>query len=265
MKTNYSLFLAVLLLFCSPLAIAQNITAAVITDEILATLNELDPNAPASDDIIFESENITYYDQDGKKLNVDNKKEYQSNPDFTIGQMFADDDNVVRVVLYRKSTDAEKAQKESFQMSLNAMNPEYFRGTYAKPFSVTDIDGNVYTNENLKGKVVVVNFWFIGCVPCVEEIPVLNQLAEKYKEKDVVFLAVSYDGKSELEEFLTRQQFDYRIVPKNTSMAADYHVMAYPDHMIIDKKSVIQYKGIMQKDRLFDYFSQYIDLCLAAK
>ncbi|BAO54882.1 disulfide oxidoreductase related to ResA [Nonlabens marinus S1-08] len=247
------------------MTMAQMVTVPVINDKVLSTLKELDPKAPASDEIDFDTKKISYYDIEGNILDVDAKKAYRNNPEYSIDRMFADSNNVVRVVIYKKSSAAEKAQRQSFQMSLKAMDPNYFKGQYAKPFSVTDMDGNVYTNESLKGKVVVLNFWFIGCAPCIEEMPVLNQLVDKYKGKDVVFLAITYNKKSELEEFLNKKQFDYQIIPENTAIASEYKIMAYPDHIIIDKKSVIQYKGNLNKDRLFDFMSEYIDLCLAAK
>ncbi len=255
----------VVILLLAPVALAQDNDVPVLTDKFLATLMELDPKAPASDDIEFDFKKIAFYNAEGQLLSEEAKKEYRSNPEYTLGRMFADADKVVRVVIYRKSTDLEKAQKASFQKSLDAMNPDYFKGEKIKPFKVTDMQGNTYSNKDLKGKVVVFNFWFIGCVPCVEEMPVLNKLVEKYKDQDVVFLAVTYDKKSEVSTFLKNHEFDYQIIPENTQFAIDYSLMAYPDHMIVDKKSVIQYKGNISSDRLFNYFSQYIDLCLAAQ
>ena len=59
-------------------------------------------------------------------------------------------------------------------------------GKPALPFSVTDINGNNYSLESLKGKVVVINFWFVECKLYIMEMPELNKIVEKYKNKDVV-------------------------------------------------------------------------------
>lgn len=265
MKTHIKVFLVFSSFILSFFTSAQQVSVSIITDDVLSELKELDPKAPASDEIDYDFDKIAYYDLEGKLLTGDAKKDFRSNPEYSINKMFADDQNVVRVVLYRKSSEVEKVQKQSFQTSLKALNPNYFKGQTAKSFSIKDMNGNTYTNENLKGKVVVLNYWFIGCKPCVEEMPVLNQLVKKYKEKDVVFLAISHDSKSEIEKFLGNTQFDYQIIPDNTSMITDYHIMAYPDNMIIDTKSVIQYKGNLGKNFLFDFMSDYIDLCLEAK
>jgi len=45
-------------------------------------------------------------------------------------------------------------------------------------FEFKDMNGNLYTLASLKGKVVVLNFWFSTCVPCIEEVPELNMLVE---------------------------------------------------------------------------------------
>jgi uncharacterized protein (TIGR03435 family) len=56
--------------------------------------------------------------------------------------------------------------------------------------------------EELKGKVVVLEFWNTACVPCVAAIPHLNQLVEDFNSKPVVFLSVSDDNRDHLEKFL---------------------------------------------------------------
>jgi thiol-disulfide isomerase/thioredoxin len=58
--------------------------------------------------------------------------------------------------------------------------------------TLKDIDGRTIKANDLAGKIVVFNFWFIGCPPCRYEIPMLSEIAEKYKDRnDIVFIAVS--------------------------------------------------------------------------
>ena len=54
-------------------------------------------------------------------------------------------------------------------------------------FAAVDMNGNSYSLGILKGKVVVINFWFVECKPCVIEMPELNEIVEKYKSEEVVF------------------------------------------------------------------------------
>jgi len=61
-------------------------------------------------------------------------------------------------------------------------------------FKLTDVDGKSFTKENLKGKVVVMDFWFTGCKGCVQMVPALSRIEDLFKEDtNVVFLSVSID------------------------------------------------------------------------
>jgi thiol-disulfide isomerase/thioredoxin len=57
-------------------------------------------------------------------------------------------------------------------------------------FSFKDLDDNLITNENLKGKIVVVKCWFIHCVACIAEFPEVNKMAMKYKDRKDIVLSV---------------------------------------------------------------------------
>ena len=70
-------------------------------------------------------------------------------------------------------------------------------GSIAPDFTVQDSDRKV-TLSDLRGKVVVLNFWATYCVPCIEETPSLVQLQRRFKDKGVVVLGVSWDEDAEL-------------------------------------------------------------------
>ena len=112
-------------------------------------------------------------------------------------------------------------------------------GKQAFPFSVTDINDNKYSLESLKGKVIVINFWFVECKPCVMEMPDLNKLVEKYKDKEVVFLGLAMNQKEKIEQFLKKTKYNYVIVPDAKDVVAKYSVTSFPTHMVIDKNANI--------------------------
>lgn len=73
----------------------------------------------------------------------------------------------------------------------------------APDFNLQDINGNVYTNETLLGKIVVFNFWGIWCKPCREEIPQLNKLVNYYSDRrDIVFLQVLFKKENHSQKLL---------------------------------------------------------------
>ncbi|WP_316784461.1 TlpA disulfide reductase family protein [Pedobacter frigiditerrae] len=109
----------------------------------------------------------------------------------------------------------------------------------------TDINGNKYDLKTAVDKIYVINFWFINCPPCKQEIPELNKVVEKYKDnKDVVFIAVALDSKSELKEFLKTTAFNYNIVDDGRYYSQKYEIDGYPTHVIVGKDSLIKFSTI---------------------
>src|ERR1700761_6603116 len=66
-------------------------------------------------------------------------------------------------------------------------------GDSAPSFSLTATNGKTITAENFGGKLLVLNFWATWCPPCVEEMPSLNELAQRFEGKGLVVLGVSVD------------------------------------------------------------------------
>jgi thiol-disulfide isomerase/thioredoxin len=108
-------------------------------------------------------------------------------------------------------------------------------------FDVISLDGKHWSLVELKGKTIALNFWFVGCAPCRQEIPVLNQLVEQYK--DVVFLAFALDAPEQLRDFLKTFPFRYQIVPNSQKVADGYRVAAYPTHIVIGPTGDIIFEG----------------------
>lgn len=102
----------------------------------------------------------------------------------------------------------------------------------------TDINGKKY---NAAGKTLVVKCWFIGCQRCEEEMPELNQLLARYKNrKDIVFVSLAPDSKERLQAFLKRKRFDYPIIPGQEAFMTDsLGITAYPTHLIVNKKGMV--------------------------
>ena len=118
------------------------------------------------------------------------------------------------------------------------------KSVVAPAFNLTSLDGKIFELASLRGKVVVLNFWFTGCVPCVAEMPKLNELVEKFKDSDVVFIAPTWDSKTVLQTFLKNHTFKYNIVPSAMSLIVKTYSsgtgdVAMPTNIIIDKEGNI--------------------------
>lgn len=114
-------------------------------------------------------------------------------------------------------------------------------GTQAPDFTVSDMASNEYTLSELKGKVVVLNFWFVGCPPCIREMPELNDLVKEFDGEGVVFLALARDGKTKISKFLEKKDFDYTIIPRSKWMTKRFNTHGFPTNLIIDQNGEIVY------------------------
>lgn len=116
-------------------------------------------------------------------------------------------------------------------------------GTKLANFKTVDMNGNKYSLKDLAGKVVVLNFWFINCPPCRQEIPELNKMVTRYKDNpDVIFLAIALDDASAIKDFLKTNPFTYQIVDRGQYLASQYRVRAYPTHVVLDRSGTIAFE-----------------------
>jgi peroxiredoxin len=117
----------------------------------------------------------------------------------------------------------------------------------APNFCLEDIKGKKVELKHFKGKVVFLNFWATWCGPCKEEMPSMEALHNRFKEKDFVFLAVSvdYEGTKPVKEFIEKQRYTFPVLldPKCETLGP-FEVKAIPTTLLIDKKGLIIGKAI---------------------
>jgi peroxiredoxin len=128
--------------------------------------------------------------------------------------------------------DQSKKEKEIFINSL--------LGKKLAGFSFQDINGKKLDSNGVKGKMVVMNFWFTGCKPCIAEMPELNKLVNDYKEKNTVFIAVSFDNKETIQKFITKRPFNYNLVTDQQSYIDKLNATGYPVHIITDTDGIVR-------------------------
>ncbi|RMI08902.1 MAG: TlpA family protein disulfide reductase [Calditrichaeota bacterium] len=105
---------------------------------------------------------------------------------------------------------------------------------------VTDLKGDTLWLNRFPGKIVVVNWWAMFCSPCIEEMPGLNKLVEKYRDKGVEFIAIARNTAEELQDFFTSHRFLYRQTLAN-EQAAQLMGNVFPRHVIIDQEGRIAF------------------------
>jgi cytochrome c biogenesis protein CcmG, thiol:disulfide interchange protein DsbE len=118
-------------------------------------------------------------------------------------------------------------------------------GSNAPNFTVKDSERTV-TLSQLKGQVVVLNFWATWCPPCVEEMPSLVQMQQRMKSKGVTVLAVSVDvDQSNYERFIKDHGVNLLTVRDPDEKASNlYGTFKFPETYIIDRNGVLRRKFI---------------------
>lgn len=141
------------------------------------------------------------------------------------------------ILLFSFTANAQEAPvkwatQETFFEELIGKDLPYFKGltTNRKMFSKT----------SLNNQIVVINFWFENCPPCIAEMPELNKLVEKYAKKGVRFIGITHDAPLSAKHFQMKNNYRYEIVSLSKADIAKLNINhCFPSNILIDKKGKI--------------------------
>ena len=107
-----------------------------------------------------------------------------------------------------------------------------------------DEDGKIIRLSDLKGKVVFINFWATWCPPCIAEMPSINKLSEKFKDKsNVVFLMVDMDANmKKSQKFMQKNDYNLKVYVPASQISPDYFAGALPTTLLFDKSGKLVFK-----------------------
>jgi len=107
----------------------------------------------------------------------------------------------------------------------------------APRFNAKTIDGEKFTNDSVKGKVVLLEFWTTWCVYCFEEAGFVDQVNREFRDKGLIVLAVDVaESKKTVKKYLDQHPRTSRIVlTDDTNLAAMYEATVYPIYVVIDR------------------------------
>lgn len=132
----------------------------------------------------------------------------------------------------------------------------------ARPFTLSLFDGSRVALDDLKGKVVVLNFWGSWCVPCQAEAPVLERTARAYRDKGVLFVGVdTWDNETDARAFLSQYGVTYANgMDDKGQITIDYGVSGVPETYFIDRDGqlVRKYIGPMSDFQLTSYIDEML-------
>ncbi|WP_195475920.1 TlpA disulfide reductase family protein [Bacteroides finegoldii] len=93
---------------------------------------------------------------------------------------------------------SQLAELEARYNELRSKYTTITRGNPVPTFSGVDADGQTYSSTNYTGKIMVLDFWFSGCIPCKAEIPYMEKLADELKGRNIQFFSLSLDSGEQL-------------------------------------------------------------------
>ena len=128
--------------------------------------------------------------------------------------------------------------------------------------TVTRLDSSAIDLTALRGKPMVINWWQTFCGPCIKEIPELNELVEKYADRDVEFLAIANNEMVELTPFLEKHPFTYDIALADEE-AVHVFGQGYPRHVIIDGDGKVVYDNLGYNPDITDRLDRVIGSLLS--
>ncbi|NOT49607.1 MAG: TlpA family protein disulfide reductase [Acidobacteria bacterium] len=140
---------------------------------------------------------------------------------------------------YPDATIVKKSEDGRVEFRLQKIPQE---GMTAPNFAVRTVDGKTLSLSDLKGKVVVLNFWFIGCPACLDMEPRLNDFKAKFGGEDrILFLAMTPDAAGDVKKYLAKERFDYVQAVDAAVAMKDFAFSGYPKNIVIDKTGRIVY------------------------
>lgn len=126
-------------------------------------------------------------------------------------------------------------------------------------FTLTDLSGKTWHLQDLRGKVVLLNFWATWCPPCRKEMPDLQALYDKYKESGLVVLAISDEEAGKVQPFIAERKISYPVMLDPGRKVNDlYRVEGIPKTFVYDRdgKMVAQSIDMRTKGQFQQMLSQ---------
>ncbi len=120
-------------------------------------------------------------------------------------------------------------------------------------FTLSDLQGKTWTLKSLKGKVVLVNFWATWCPPCRKEMPDLDALNQRFKDRGLVILAISDEDADKVKAYLAEHNVTYHMLLDPGRKVNDlFRIDGIPKSFVFDREGKLVAQAIdMRTERQF--------------
>jgi thiol-disulfide isomerase/thioredoxin len=165
------------------------------------------------------------------------KRQLQENPDFASLNSDPRWHDIMGKIQKELDRTAPDRRQQALMNMLNVPAPG---------FSLPTMDGKTIDLANLKGKVVVIDFWALWCGWCKKAMPLLNEFYQKYQDKDVVVLSINVmeRQRAKVPDFIKKSGYKWTVVYGDDKITKQYNVRSIPDLYVIDKEGIIRYRHV---------------------
>jgi thiol-disulfide isomerase/thioredoxin len=158
------------------------------------------------------------------------------------------------IVLLRESHEADGIAELNTYLRLapNGADANYARKVIANPkragdtlaplFSVTTLDGQQISLDQLAGKIVVMDFWATWCPPCRAAVPEFKELTKKYPSSKLVLISFSADSDQQAwRDFISKHDMEWpQYWDRDGRIRSEFGVDAFPTYLVIDQDGFIR-------------------------
>ncbi len=158
---------------------------------------------------------------------------------------------------YTKKNSAEgfdayiaKLERESYLKMVEELKKSMLEET-APQFALLDLEGKKVNLNDLKNKVVIVDFWATWCGPCIASFPGMQQMVTKYKndpEVKFIFIDTWENGdkkEKEATDFMGKYKYDFHVLMDNDNKVVEsFKVSGIPTKFVVDKKGIIRFESV---------------------
>ena len=158
-------------------------------------------------------------------------------------QLNRDDEGIAEIKQYMKLQPKGSYFETARKL---ASNPRRARENYAPDFSFTSSDGEYIALDDLKGKVVMLDFWGTWCPPCVASVPELRNLYKRYSNNSsFVLIGISSDHDDAVwRNFTDRNRMGWtQYRDRDHRILSAFNIRAFPTYIIIDHEGILRFQS----------------------
>lgn len=132
-----------------------------------------------------------------------------------------------------------KRYPDEYTRGTRKVNKQLFalKGKKMPGFLIKDFEGKKYSSEQMKGKLVLLDFWEVWCGPCIESMPKVQQLYEKYKSKGLEVYGIVHEKEylSTAKQLIEKNKISFPMLLGTEASSKSFSIIAVPTYILIDR------------------------------